>query len=158
MTQTNLLRLADAPRSPADRPDWQRLWLAIQRTPWRSLAVIPAHHDIPTTRVARAITQVATRHLGPTALVGDATAITLDRLQAAVSCWIARPEGDPRVVLALAPVLTSPASLALAQAADAAILCLSLGRTALADAARTVEEVGRSRLLGAVILKEGDLR
>jgi hypothetical protein len=57
------------------------------------------------------------------------------------------------VLIALGPVLERPASLALAQAADAAILCLVLGDGSIAEATRTIEEIGRERFLGSVILR-----
>ena len=51
-------------------------------------------------------------------------------------------------------MLQSPAALALAQAADAAILCVGLGSSAIDEAERIVEELGRDRVLGSVIFRE----
>jgi hypothetical protein len=134
--------------------DWQKLWLATQRRPWRSLAVVPVGEGVSAVRVARALAHAGACHLGHTVEVIDASSITLEQLRASTEAWIER-RGAERVFLALGPVLTSPASLALAQSADAAIVCLMLGESSIVEAQRTVEEVGKPRFLGSVCLRRG---
>jgi hypothetical protein len=133
--------------------EWQKLWLATQRRSWRSLAVVPVGGGIPTPRVARALAEAGSSHLGPGMMVTDATNVTLEWLRASMESWTKRRGHVDRVLIALGPVLERPASLALAQAADATILCLVLGESSISDAARTIEEVGRERFLGSVILR-----
>jgi hypothetical protein len=133
--------------------EWQKLWLATQRRPWRSLAVVPVGGGIPTARVVRALAEVGSGHLGPGLMVTDATNVTLEWLRASMESWTKRRGRIDRVLIALGPVLERPGSLALAQAADAAILCLVLNESSIAEAARTIEEVGRERFLGSVILR-----
>jgi hypothetical protein len=137
----------------ADAIGWQKLWLATQRRPWTSLAVIPVGEGISAPRVARALAHVGSCHLGPIMMVTDATTITLEWLQASTRAWGERRGSIQRVLIALGPVLTSPVSLALAQAVDAAILCLTLGESSISEAAQTIEEVGQERFLGSVILR-----
>jgi hypothetical protein len=143
----------DVAFDPTSAIAWQRLWLATQRRPWRSLAVIPAGTGAKTPRIARALAGVGSSHLGLSIRVTDATAITLAGLEACLNAWIEPRDSLRRVLLALGPVLEDPASLALAQAADAAILCLVLGESSISEAERTIEEVGRARFVGSMILK-----
>jgi hypothetical protein len=132
----------------ADAIAWEKIWLATQRRPWRSLAVIPAGPGAFTPGVARALAEVGSRHLGLPVRVTDATGITLARLEAFLTELRAR-----RGILALGPVLERPASLALARAADAVVLCLVLGESSISGAQQTIDEVGRERFLGSVLLK-----
>ncbi len=57
----------------------------------------------------------------------------------------------PTVIMALEPVVSSPLGIAIASAADAALLCVTLGETPLASAKRTIELVGRERFIGCVV-------
>lgn len=139
----------------AEGVDWQRLWFATQQRPWRSLAVIPVGRGVRTLLIARILAEVGSRHLGPCVQAADATTVTLDVLQASMDAWMKRPGSTERVLLALGPVLESPPSLALAQAADAAILCIALGESSISEASRTVDEVGRERLVGSVVFRKG---
>jgi hypothetical protein len=143
---------ADVVGRPIDTVAWERLWLATQRRPWRSLAVISTGKGASMLGVARALAEVGSCHLGVPVMAVDATTITLATLEARVSAWIEPREDPRRLLIALGPVLENPASLALAQAADAAILCLTLGASSVSEAERTIEQVGRGRLLGSVIL------
>ncbi len=143
---------ADVVVGPIDTVAWERLWLAMQRRPWRSLAVISTGKGALMLGAARALAEVGSCHLGVPVVAVDATTITLATLEARMSAWIEPRESSRRIVLALGPVLENPSSLALAQAADAAILCLTLGVNSISEAERTIEQVGRGRLLGSVIL------
>ena len=133
--------------------DWQRLWLATQRRTWHSLAVIPAGGGVATPRIARALAAVGSCHLGARIKLVDATTIRLAELGACLRGLADPKERPARVILALGSVLENPPSLAVAQAADAAILCLMLGESTLAEAERTIEEVGRARFVGSLILR-----
>jgi hypothetical protein len=145
--------LGDVAIDPASAIAWQRLWLATQRREWRSLAVIPVGGRIATPPVARALVSVGSSHLGAAIRLNDATAITIAGLGACLRGFTHPRESAARVIVALGSVLENPASLAVAQAADAAILCLVLGESSISEAERTIEEVGRARFVGSLILR-----
>lgn len=138
---------------PASAIAWQRLWLATQRREWRSLAVIPVGGRIATPPVARSLVSVGSSHLGALIRLNDATAITIAGLGACLRGLTDPRESAARVIVALGSVLENPASLAVAQAADVAILCLVLGESSISEAERTIEEVGRARFVGSLILR-----
>jgi hypothetical protein len=57
----------------------------------------------------------------------------------------------PAVIVALESVMVHPLGVAVASAADAALLCITLGETPVASARRTIELVGRDRFIGCVV-------
>jgi hypothetical protein len=138
----------------ADGVDWQRLWLATQRRPWTTLALVPIGEDAPTPLLALELAEVGRRHRGGTIVASDATLVSLSTLQTELDALTERARCAERAIVALPPLLGSPAGLALAQAADAVILCVALGSSAIAEAEQILDEVGRDRVLGSVILRE----
>ncbi len=58
-----------------------------------------------------------------------------------------------RAVIAIQPVVDEPLGVAVAQAADAVVLCIELGKTRLPAARRTIELIGAERIVGAVIVR-----
>jgi hypothetical protein len=62
-------------------------------------------------------------------------------------------EGEPaaRVIVAVPPVVVEPLALAVTYAADAVALYIRKGSTHRKAAARTIELVGRERIVGCVL-------
>lgn len=58
-----------------------------------------------------------------------------------------------RAIIAIQPVVDEPLGVAIAQAADAVVLCFERGKTGISSARRTIEIIGRERIIGAVWLK-----
>jgi hypothetical protein len=59
------------------------------------------------------------------------------------------------VIVALDPLVSNQAAIGVAMLADAALLCVRMGKTDSASARRTIELIGRERVLGCVALKDG---
>ena len=138
--------------NPADDVEWQKLWLAIQRKNWRSLAVVPAGDDIDTVRIAQALAVLAWHHLGKTIKVFDVTHLALSDLERRLSDMSSRVARGESIICAFGLVTHSPASLTLARATDAALLCVLLGDSRIDVAEATIAEVGAERFLGSVVL------
>lgn len=58
-----------------------------------------------------------------------------------------------RLVISIPPVVREPLGLAVAHVADAVILTFHLGKTNLAEARRTIELIGRDRIVGCFIVR-----
>ncbi len=58
-----------------------------------------------------------------------------------------------RVVIAIRSVVEEPLGVAVAQAADAVLLCVELGVSQLAAARRTIELVGPDRVVGVLLVR-----
>jgi hypothetical protein len=56
------------------------------------------------------------------------------------------------LLVAIPPVVTEPLGLAVTEVADAIILCVERGESRLRSAERTIELVGRDRIIGALML------
>src|SRR4051812_22557108 len=64
-------------------PDWQRLWLTLDRMPWRTLALIPAGEGAPadfTLTLAVMLSRTGMSHVGAPIMVADGTQIPLNQL------------------------------------------------------------------------------
>ena len=133
-------------------PRWQKIWLSIQGKDWRSLAIVPANRGFSTLEVARALVDVGWQHRGLPIGLADLRNVTLPYIDAVVDEVRAHVYRGERVLIALRSVFESPAALAIAQSADSALLCVSLGDTKIANAEETIQQVGQPRFLGSIIV------
>jgi hypothetical protein len=58
-----------------------------------------------------------------------------------------------RAIIAIQPVVDEPLGVAIAQAADAVVLCVEMGNSGIAAARRTVDIIGAERVIGAVVVR-----
>jgi hypothetical protein len=85
--------------------------------------------------------------------VADATNVPLAYLTQLME-EIARCNRDgEHVIVALAPATGSPLTVSIAQATDAALLCVLLERMSSSQMKRTVSQVGASHFLGSAIFR-----
>ncbi|MET0387793.1 MAG: hypothetical protein ABW321_17610 [Polyangiales bacterium] len=141
---------------PWQEQGWQDLWFSTQvvARPWRTLAILPAspglHPDL-VTQIAIALARAGMTHGGEPIHVADASRVTQADLgsfsQEVVSCT----RNLSRVLIALAPIDINPTTVALAQASDAALLCVLRGLTQVRHARRTVREVGKRHFVGSTL-------
>lgn len=91
------------------------------------------------------------------AIEAEAEYVTSDRAELEE---IVVPARSPRpmspygqVIIATRSVVEEPLGVAVAQAADAVVLCLVAGRSRMASARRTLELIGAERVLGAWLIR-----
>ncbi|MEI9941349.1 MAG: hypothetical protein WDO69_29370 [Pseudomonadota bacterium] len=149
--------LAVAPETrvePWRDPDWQRLWLAVENRPWRSLALIPASAGAAlefSLIVAVTLSRTGMIHLGRPLQVADATQVPLDQLVRFLSEVRRCTNDGERLLVALPPIGDSPITTSIAQTVDAAVLCVLIDKMSFAQGKKTVKQVGQSRFLGSAI-------
>ena len=134
--------------------DWQRLWLATQERPWRTLALVPGGAGAPldsTVHIAMALARTGMQHMGTQIHVADATELGLSEA-AELTSQVRESARSGLVIVALAPVSLNPVTVPIAQAADCALLCVLLNYMRLAEAKQATEEIGRNHFVGAVTL------
>ena len=139
--------------------DWQRLWLAVDKLPWRVLAIIPAGEGGPadlTLSLAVTLSRIGMAHLGSPILVADATQVPLDQLNSFQEDVRSCTQAGERVLVALSSAESSPTTPAIATAADGVLLGVMLKRMLSADAKRTVKLIGASKFVGSVIIRPED--
>jgi hypothetical protein len=137
-------------------PDWQSLWLTLDRSPWRTLALIPAGDggasDLTLT-MAVMLSRTGMSHVGAPILVADGRQVPLNQLNGFLADVRTCCEGGERVIIALSALGENPTTVSMAKAADAAVLCVLLNRMRNSDARKTIKLVGASKFLGSVIIR-----
>jgi hypothetical protein len=134
--------------------EWQRLWLAVESRPWRSLALIPAGDGASsdfTLIVAMTLSRTGMVHLGSSIQIADATQVSLSQLSAFSNEVRRCTSNGQRLLVALPPTKDSAVTATIAQMVDVALLCVLSNRMSSEQAKRTVQLVGPARFLGSAI-------
>jgi hypothetical protein len=130
------------------------VWYALLRRSWSSLVLVPARAEGSALAFAGALAQLAATISRVNLKVHDAEALDLNGA-ANLAHLLERPADQlrrPEALIALEPVVRNPLGIGVALAADAAVVLIDRGLTDLATAARTVEMIGREKVLGAVLI------
>jgi hypothetical protein len=162
-------RRAAAPAAIGGVPGYsfhlQELWFSLTRLQWKTLALVPAHEGgtvLPLTKELAALGGV----FRAAVTVHDAADLTLESvatlalsLQGSSSAWtsggphnlrIGAPV-DARTLVALGPLLSNPLGIPVCLAVDGVLLVVESGVTTHSSARRTLELVGRERVIGSVL-------
>jgi hypothetical protein len=132
--------------------EWQRIWFAVRSQTWTSLALIPSNPGIDAARIAESLAAMGRVHGERPVTLINATGVEIGNVQAvmaAIGDSVAR--GD-RVIVAVGAISEQPSTVAIAQAASAALLVVRLGESLLDVAQSSLLAVGRDRFLGSVVL------
>lgn len=134
-------------------PVWQRLWLRCQQHDWQSLAFIGSSKRDPdgVLEIAHGMARLASE-LGQELTVFDARNLGLKdmgRMLAQIQSITSRGK---RCIVVLNLVTVNATTVPMAQNVDAALLGVFIGETSVIAATRTIEEVGRPKFLGSVVL------
>lgn len=130
--------------------DVQRLWFATLKKEWSSLAVIPSHPGGSAGAIAKALARVATLQKDSTIKLITAEGTDLagaSRLIIEMTTHVA--QGGLAIVV-LDSVISNPAGIPVALAADAALLCVQLRQADVDTGRRTLELLGEAKFVGAV--------
>jgi hypothetical protein len=137
---------------------YQGLWFTLARSRWASLAIVPADAGESAAGLATALADVGRRlrNTPVTFLVmaGSVDYASAGKFVSTVTGKGARaPDEFPtsRVIVAVPPVIVEPLALAVTDAADAIAIYVRKGSTHLDAAARTIELLGRDRIIGCVL-------
>ena len=137
---------------------YQGLWFTLARNSWNSLVIVPADESDSTAGVVTALANVGRRlrNTPVTFLVmaGSIDYASAGKFVSTVAGRGAKGGDEPpssRVIVAVPPVLTEPLALAVTDAADAVALFVRKGGTRLDAANRTIQLVGRERIIGCVL-------
>jgi len=144
---------AELPTGPIDA-SWQRIWLRAQGRDWVSLALIGSSPRSPeaTMRVAGMLARIS-EELGHPLVVLDARNVELRSMASIQARMRSLAARGTRAITVLQYPHYNPISVPIAQAADASMLCVFVGESRLANTQQTIEQVGRDRFLGTVILR-----
>jgi hypothetical protein len=169
MDEANSLKAPD-PRGPAGKGEltplkpggeasiWddlrlQKLWLAMEKKQWRSLAVIAASKSMETLRIAELIAELAWRYRGQPSSVSDLRDLRIRLLEYEVQELQNQVERGTRLVVALRSIFENPTAAQVAKEVDAVLVCIALGETDFKAAEETIDAVGRERVIGSIVLR-----
>jgi hypothetical protein len=130
----------------------QHLWLNLQKKSWRSLALVSASKGVATLDAANSLAKIAWWFTGVPTCVFDMRDLSLRLLEHQLRDMASQLNGGERIFIALRSTAENPTAVPLAQAADAAVLCVELGKTDAKAAQRTLDAVGRQRFLGTLLV------
>ncbi len=130
----------------------QQLWISLQQRAWRSLALVSAGEGVSTLEAANVLAKIAWAYSGEPTCVFDMRDLTLRLLEHQLRDMATQLEGGERIFIPLRSTTENPTAVPLARAADAIVLCVTLGETTAKAAARTVEAIGRERFIGTILL------
>ena len=138
--------------SPEQLRELHLLWSRVQPGAWRTLALVPADAQGSGLEVGTGLVQAA-RLFGAAAALQlvDARGLAVQQAAELTAQLAARVAAGERVLVVADSPLANPATLALMQVADAALLCAQRGMD-LARAQQTLQLCGRERFLGSVLL------
>jgi hypothetical protein len=153
--ETAIQTISDAKRLTALRRleiprDAIELWFALRRSPWASLAIVPADDSASGLPMAELVSQVGSIQLGSLIEVVDARGVNLWNAPDRIAELREKESRGSLVLAAMSSVLQDPAGIPIACAVDACLLYVSLGETDLTSARRTLDLVGRDRFIGCV--------
>jgi hypothetical protein len=135
-----------------DRADYQRIWLGTQSRAWQTLAVVPVDERVSTYEVANLITTLGLHH-GESVSVADLRDVRLSRVGAFLEAAGELVKRGQRVVYATCSIRENLATIPLARAADAVILCVSIGASMIGSIEDAIEQIGKERFLGSMLIK-----
>ena len=131
----------------------QKLWLSLERKGWQSLAIIAASERLDTLYVAELLAQLAGRYTGQPSSVYDLRDLSVRLIDYQVGEMQAQVGSGRRLVIALRSIFENPTATLVARNADATVVCVGLGETALRRADETVKAIGRDRVIGCIVLR-----
>lgn len=137
-------------------PELSHLWRAVQKTPWHSLVIIPADVATDARPIAEALVDTASLLLGFAPDLLDGTGLTPNRAAMFIlEMTLAAQPREHGAVVVLDAVVANEACIPVAIAADAVLLVATLKEATFAGFKRTLEVLGRERVIGCVTLRPG---
>lgn len=132
---------------------WEQLWLGALASEWRSLVLVPADAEASSLGAAEALRHTAARYAQRPVHLIDATRAHASDVAGMLETIAGAISGEGQAIVAVASPIAHPAAIAIARAADAALLVVALGTTHFEAARRTLALIGRERFIGGVALR-----
>lgn len=137
--------------APRNADQWQRLWFALQTTPWNSVAVVcvDGAKAVPVANAIQSVGQRASR--APVKLVSAAGLPMRDAI-AVVDAITAAAEQQALVITPCDSPLLNPASIPVLEAVDGVVLVVELGGPTMDVLKRTLDAIGHHKVRATVTI------
>ncbi|HRG97670.1 MAG TPA: hypothetical protein PLR99_15550 [Polyangiaceae bacterium] len=136
-------------------PIWQRLWLRCHQSDWQSLALVGSSARDPDAmlEIAQGLARIG-KELGQELAVFDARKIGLVDMDGTLQQVKALTQKGKRCLVVLNMVSENATTVPMVQSLDAALIGVFIGETSVVAASRTIDEAGRSKFLGSIVLQQ----
>jgi hypothetical protein len=137
-----------------DRPDgqWQHLWFLLQTVAWSALALVPADKGMDVRAVANTLVDIARQNGVANITMLDAVGARFNDMQDVLLALEGSKKRGAQVVVSCDHPDDNPAVLTIARAASRTLLVVGLGQSRIEAARKTVEAVGRERVMASITL------
>jgi|SRR5262245_31971291 len=130
---------------------YEKIWIEAMAHAWTSLAVVPAIPTISAGPVAAGLAAAAAAYRGEAVRLLRCDEARLEDARALTEA-IQSGRSQHGIIISTSAPAQSEVALLLARAADVALVLIPIGLAPVADVRRTIERVGRKKILGAVSL------
>jgi len=154
-TSSNLAVYGGGPPNQGDDLRLQQLWLALEKRPWRSLALLAGSKGVGTLDVADLLAKIAWWYSGEPTSVFDLRDLSVRLVDHQLRELKQQLAAGDRVFVSLRSTFENPSAVRVAQACDAVALLVAMGETDVKSAEGTINSVGRERFLGTILLPTG---
>jgi hypothetical protein len=137
---------------PWERAEYQMIWLRVASRDWRTLAVVPAEDGMSTYEVATLLMTLGASH-GESVGVFDFRDVKMNRAVDVIKDVERQLDRGERIVFATRSIRENLATIPLARAVDCVVLCVSIGSTSMGFATETVEQIGKDRFIGSIVVR-----
>ena len=132
----------------------QRLWMALDQRSWRTAAIVSTTLRVSTLDIANTVAELSWACRGQATLAVDLRATSLSLLDHHEKHVAEQVKKGSCVVLALPSLEQSPIAVKLARGCDVVVLLVRIGETLLAPATRVIDDIGRDKILGAILVSK----
>lgn len=130
-------------------PEWQRLWFTLQGRAWSSLAVIGTDVAADADRVARTLAAVGKRDGQIPVEVVTALGVSFQDVPRIVNL-VSHASPEKLLLVSCDPLRRNPAMIPVLQAVGGVVLVVRLGESRLDSVQKTVDAVGRDKIVATI--------
>lgn len=135
---------------PMSSNQWALVWFTLIEHPWTSIVIVPAEANASSIAVARALTDVGNTYEEQGVQLIEAERLPPAIARHVIATMTKRADSGARTVVAVASPLVDYNAIPIARAADASVMLVKVGATALSDAKKTVNMIGRQCFIGSI--------
>ena len=135
---------------PISSNQWTRVWFSLIEHPWTSMVIVPAEANASSIAVARALADVGNAYEEQGVQLIEAERLPPPIARHVIATMTKRADSGARTVDAVSSPLVDYNAVPIARAADASVLLVRVGATALDDAKKTVNMIGRQCFIGSI--------
>ncbi len=128
----------------------QELWFELRSWAWKSLAIVPTCSGVSELDLAEKVVVVGVSNTNKRMSLISAEGVSVSDTDRVISMIRAAEARGDRVVVVTDPIFDNPASTPIIRAVNGVVPIVRLGRSEKRVVERTIQAVGRSRVIGAV--------